>query len=238
MTEPKVSPETLTLRAPPRPVTRLNRRTLAIVIGVLAAAVLGATIWSLQSQHKTSRDAPVELHNTERIAHADGLEQLPPDYSKLAPRDAASNYTCATGARQPAPRGPRRRAAARGPASGDLVRDVRSTRLASRRSRRGCSTRRADQPTARSGGGGEGADLFSGQQSQGGGADRFGCAARLARRLPRTVRHSLRPHLSRQLRIRRLHRTCRTRRRVSSSVRRTPRPSARMRSKRRFLRTR
>ena len=84
MTEPKVSPETLTLRAPPRPVTRLNRRTLAIVIGVLAAAVLGATIWSLQSQHQASREAPVELHNTERIAHADGLEQLPPDYSKLA----------------------------------------------------------------------------------------------------------------------------------------------------------
>src|SRR5271166_5529590 len=85
MTEPKVSPETLTLRAPPRPVTRLNRRTLAIVIGVLAAAVLGATIWSLQSQQKTSRESPVELHNTERIAHADGLEQLPLDYSKLSP---------------------------------------------------------------------------------------------------------------------------------------------------------
>jgi type IV secretory pathway VirB10-like protein len=85
MTEPKVSPESLTLRAPPRPVTRLNRRTLAIVIGGLAAAILGATIWSLQSQHKASRESPVELHNTERIAHADGLEQLPPDYSKLAP---------------------------------------------------------------------------------------------------------------------------------------------------------
>jgi type IV secretory pathway VirB10-like protein len=83
MTDPKVSPESLTLRAQPRPVTRLNRGTLAVVIGVLAAAVLGATIWSLQAQHKASREAPVELHNTERIAHADGLEQLPPDYSKL-----------------------------------------------------------------------------------------------------------------------------------------------------------
>lgn len=84
MTEPKVSPESLTLRAPPRPVTRLNRGTLALVIGVLAAGVLGATIWSLQSRHRTSRDSPVELHNIERITHADGLEQLPPDYSKLA----------------------------------------------------------------------------------------------------------------------------------------------------------
>lgn len=84
MTEPKVSPESLTLRAPPRPVTRLNRRTLALVIAVFAAAVLGATIWSLQSQYKTTRDSPVELHNIDRIARADGLEQLPSDYSKLA----------------------------------------------------------------------------------------------------------------------------------------------------------
>jgi type IV secretion system protein TrbI len=84
MTEAKVSPETLALRAPPRPVTRLNRRTLALVSAALVASVLGATIWSLQSQHKASRDSPVELHNTDRIAHADGLEQLPPDYSKLA----------------------------------------------------------------------------------------------------------------------------------------------------------
>lgn len=83
MTEPKETPEVLPLRAPPRPVTRLNRRSIAVVSAVLAAAVLGATIWSLQSQHGT-REAAVELHNTERVAHADGLEQLPPDYSKLA----------------------------------------------------------------------------------------------------------------------------------------------------------
>lgn len=85
MNEPKVDPATLTLRAPPRPVTRLNRRTLTVVIAVLAAAVLGATLWSLQSRRGLNRAAPPELHNVERVARAEGLEQLPPDYSKVRP---------------------------------------------------------------------------------------------------------------------------------------------------------
>jgi len=41
----KVAPEAVTLRAQPRPVTRLNRRTLAMLMGGLSVAVLGATIW-------------------------------------------------------------------------------------------------------------------------------------------------------------------------------------------------
>ncbi|ECR7067919.1 conjugal transfer protein TrbI, partial [Salmonella enterica] len=44
----KVAPEAVALRAQPRPVTRLNRRSLAILAGVLAVAVLGALMWSLQ----------------------------------------------------------------------------------------------------------------------------------------------------------------------------------------------
>src|SRR5450631_1285173 len=92
MTEPKVDPATLALRAPPRPVTRLNRRTLALVVGVLAAAVLGATLWSLQAGRRTPRELPVELHNVERVTRADGLDQLPQDYSKLLrPTLAASS---------------------------------------------------------------------------------------------------------------------------------------------------
>ena len=46
----KADPETLALRAQPRPVVRLNRRVLAVGAGTLAAAVLGGTLWSLQSQ--------------------------------------------------------------------------------------------------------------------------------------------------------------------------------------------
>ena len=48
----KVAPEAVALRAQPRPVTRLNRRTLAILVGGLSVAVLGATIWSLQPQRR------------------------------------------------------------------------------------------------------------------------------------------------------------------------------------------
>jgi type IV secretory pathway VirB10-like protein len=84
MTEPKVDPETLALRAPPRPVTRLNRRTLTLVVGVLAAAVFGATLWSLQAGRRIPRELPAELHNVDRVTRAEGLDQLPQDYSTLS----------------------------------------------------------------------------------------------------------------------------------------------------------
>ena len=41
----KVSPESVALRAQPQPVTRLNRRSLALMVGLLALGVLGATVW-------------------------------------------------------------------------------------------------------------------------------------------------------------------------------------------------
>ena len=83
MSTGKVDPDTLALRAPPRPVTRLNRRMLVAVVAVLVTLVFGVTLWSLQ-RNVRMRDAATELHNVDRIARADGLDQLPPDYSKLA----------------------------------------------------------------------------------------------------------------------------------------------------------
>ena len=80
--EAKSKPDSLALRAPPRPITRLNRRVIAIGMGVVAAGVAGATFWSLQP-HQKGGNVGVELHNVDRVAHAEGLEQLPPDYSKL-----------------------------------------------------------------------------------------------------------------------------------------------------------
>lgn len=53
----KVAPEAVALRAQPRPVTRLNRRTLAILVGGLSVAVLGATIWSLQPHRRDATRA-------------------------------------------------------------------------------------------------------------------------------------------------------------------------------------
>lgn len=80
----KVAPETVALRAQPRAVTRLNRRTLAVLIGGLSAAVLGALMWSLQPQRRAASEQP-ELYNVDRIAKSEGLDALPKDYSQLPP---------------------------------------------------------------------------------------------------------------------------------------------------------
>ncbi|WP_275627509.1 TrbI/VirB10 family protein [Pseudomonas sp. 273] len=81
----KVAPEAVTLRAQPRPVTRLNRRTLAMLAGGLGVAVLGATMWSLQPVQRRGGNEPAELYNVDRVSRSDGLDRLPADYSKLPP---------------------------------------------------------------------------------------------------------------------------------------------------------
>lgn len=78
----KVTPESVALRAAPRPVTRLNRRMLAVLVGSLAAAVLGATIWSLQGSHRRGAN-PSELYNVDRVSKSEGLDRLPADYGGL-----------------------------------------------------------------------------------------------------------------------------------------------------------
>ena len=85
---PKEAPDLLELRAKPRPVTRLNPRMLAAVVGGLSAAVLGAMLWSLQPQHRRQGNEPNELYNVDRVARSEGLEQLPADYSQLPPPPA------------------------------------------------------------------------------------------------------------------------------------------------------
>jgi type IV secretion system protein VirB10 len=90
MTEAKVDPATLSLRAPPPPVTRLKRRALIAAAATLAALVLGVTVWSLQPTSRALRDLPTELHNVDRVSRAEGLEQLPADYSKIPPPKVAA----------------------------------------------------------------------------------------------------------------------------------------------------
>jgi len=80
---PKDDPEALALRTSPRPVTRLNRRMLAVLSGALGAVVLSATLWSLQS-HRRPQNAGAELFNVDRVSRAETLDQLPKDYSKVA----------------------------------------------------------------------------------------------------------------------------------------------------------
>ncbi|HEY0489000.1 MAG TPA: TrbI/VirB10 family protein [Telluria sp.] len=83
---PKVAPENVALRAQPRPVTRLNRRTLAILAGGLAVTVMAATMWSLQPTQHRSGSEPAELYNVDRVSRSEGLDRLPTDYSKLPPQ--------------------------------------------------------------------------------------------------------------------------------------------------------
>lgn len=80
---PKVAPKNVTLRSQPRPVTRLNRRMLAVLAGGLATAVLGGTIWSLQSTQRRGAGDQKELFNVDRVSRSEGLDRLPADYSKL-----------------------------------------------------------------------------------------------------------------------------------------------------------
>src|SRR5699024_5780082 len=78
----------MALRAQPRSVTRLNRRTLALLVGSLSVAVLGATIWSLQPQRRSASNQ-TELYNVDRVSKSEGLDALPADYSMLSvPEDS------------------------------------------------------------------------------------------------------------------------------------------------------
>lgn len=81
----KVPPELVALRAQPRPVKRLSRRTLAALAGGLAVVVLGATIWSLQPPGPRGGNGPAELYNVDRVSRSEGLDRLPTDYSQLPP---------------------------------------------------------------------------------------------------------------------------------------------------------
>ena len=70
--DPKVDPATLALRASPRPVTRLNRRTVAALMGTVGLIVFLATMWALQPNRGKKPDSGPELQATPQGTHADG----------------------------------------------------------------------------------------------------------------------------------------------------------------------
>jgi hypothetical protein len=72
---PKIDPERVALRASPRPVTRLNRRMLAVLGGTLAVLVSVGALWALRS---LERAAP-EQYQSELPLGARG----PPVQSRL-----------------------------------------------------------------------------------------------------------------------------------------------------------
>lgn len=88
---PKVDADSLALRASPRAVMRLNRRTLIVSATVLALLVAVAAMWALQSQSRRRGGAgQSELYNVDRVAKADDFDRLPADYSKLPPKPTSA----------------------------------------------------------------------------------------------------------------------------------------------------
>jgi type IV secretion system protein VirB10 len=82
----KVPPERLELRARPRPIRRLNKRTLMIGCAVAALFVAGATIIALSPPRILKPGERTELYNTDRKQTADGLSKLPKSYEDLPPK--------------------------------------------------------------------------------------------------------------------------------------------------------
>jgi type IV secretory pathway VirB10-like protein len=76
-------PDDLELRARPRPIRRLNKRTLMIGAAVLALLIAGAIIVALDPPRLLAPPARSELYNTERKQTADGLARLPKSYAEV-----------------------------------------------------------------------------------------------------------------------------------------------------------
>ena len=79
----KADPDTLALRASPRPVTRLNRRMLAVLAGTLGMRSSWVPRCGRLQSHKRERNPATELYNVDRVSRAENLDQLPKDYSKV-----------------------------------------------------------------------------------------------------------------------------------------------------------
>jgi type IV secretion system protein VirB10 len=79
----QVPPERLELRARPRPIRRLNKRTLMIGCAIVVLVIAGATIMALSPPTLFAPGQHSELYNTDRKQTAEGLEKLPKSYGEI-----------------------------------------------------------------------------------------------------------------------------------------------------------
>jgi len=79
----KEDPAQLTLRARPRPVTRLNRRTLAVLAGILTVILLFALLWAFRSPRSGGLLPSQSMQTAEHVTRAEGLARLPRDYASI-----------------------------------------------------------------------------------------------------------------------------------------------------------
>ncbi len=80
---PKVSAAALELRARPRPVTRLNRKTLAVILALFAIAVLVAAMIGLRRPRVRGPILQTRAAVPTHVAHAPGLARMPQSYVGL-----------------------------------------------------------------------------------------------------------------------------------------------------------
>jgi type IV secretion system protein VirB10 len=85
----KAAPDSLALRAPPKPVTRLSRKALAALMGVSAVVIAGAGLWALRPPTKSA--AKPDQYNTDHKPTAEGLFGLPTSYSGVTTTSAPSS---------------------------------------------------------------------------------------------------------------------------------------------------
>jgi type IV secretion system protein VirB10 len=85
----KVDPETLALRARPRPVARINRRVLVGVIGIGLLLLAGLVLVALDPPSWKASTTGPELFTVDRKPTADGLSRLPSTYDGVARPPAA-----------------------------------------------------------------------------------------------------------------------------------------------------
>lgn len=91
MSETKEDPARLALRASPKPVTRLNRRVIAVAATSVAVLVGGVALWSLQPKKQTAPDPKAsELKQAQKVSPAEGLSVLPRDYAGVPTTSASS----------------------------------------------------------------------------------------------------------------------------------------------------
>jgi type IV secretion system protein TrbI len=75
--------ESLELRAPPRPVTRINRKLLTGVVGLGFALLAGLVLLALNPPSWRSPSVPTELYNVDNKPKSDALTRLPTTYEGL-----------------------------------------------------------------------------------------------------------------------------------------------------------
>jgi type IV secretion system protein VirB10 len=81
----KENPDGLALRARPQSVTRLNRRSLLVLVGGAAVVGLGACLWAFRARGPVAPGSANELRSPPSVTRAEGLDRLPRDYDGWRP---------------------------------------------------------------------------------------------------------------------------------------------------------